>query len=687
MSVVDLTSGLTYASLSAAITASAANDVVQISAGSYVENFPNITHDLTIESTGGLAYLSNPQPDPPNGRAVINVPFEADVNLTLIGLDISGAQDDPSNPPDQGGANGAGNLYEIGNGTLDVENCHIHNNEDGILTGGPDSASLNGMVVTINNSEIDNNGVAPTNPRFGFDHNIYAGALTQLTVTNSYIHDALGGHEIKSRALASTIENNRIQDNSAPASYQIDLPDGGADVVENNVLQKGENSPQEHFVDFGAEPNYPGNTLNLSDNTFINQSTLDAIGLLNATRDPLTGTIDTADLTNDLFYGLTNVSQDLNGPPDDQVTGAQFFALGAAPSLDTLSPFAATTEAQLNDALTGFNGWVTPGSYTLDISGTITESSDLVAIGNANAGVALVIDGYGGTVDAAATYRGLAVDAGTVILTNLTVAHAAAAYGGLVIGGGGLVQLEDGADPGPITFAGAGDLQIDAAAPGDVIAGLQAGDTIDLASLAFQAGAVATVSGTTLAVASDGATVDLNVTGLADGRSFFTTEDAGTGTELVACFVAGTRIATASGPVAVEDLCIGDFVMTAGGVARPVQWIGRRHYPAATVRGNPQLRPVLIRANAIAPGIPDRDLRVSATHAVYLDGALVPAAALANGVSIRRERHGGAISYFHIELEGHDVIFAEGLAVETFIDDGSRRLFDPHVLATPFQSA
>ena len=41
-------------------------------------------------------------------------------------------------------------------------------------------------------------GLPPATPRFGFDHNIYAGALTQLTVTNSYIHDALGfGHEIK----------------------------------------------------------------------------------------------------------------------------------------------------------------------------------------------------------------------------------------------------------------------------------------------------------------------------------------------------------------------------------------------------------------------------------------------------------------------------------------------------------
>jgi len=141
VSVVDQTSGTSYSTLSEAIAGSSANDVIQISAGSYVENFPDITHNLTIEAVGGLAYLSNPQPDPPNGRAVINVPGNLNVSLTLNGLDISGAVDDASNPPSSGGANGAGILFESGNGALDVENCHIHNNEDGILTGSANTAT------------------------------------------------------------------------------------------------------------------------------------------------------------------------------------------------------------------------------------------------------------------------------------------------------------------------------------------------------------------------------------------------------------------------------------------------------------------------------------------------------------------------------------------------------------------
>jgi hypothetical protein len=272
MSVVDLTSGVSYATLSDAIAGSSANDVIQISAGSYVENFPNITHNLTIEAAGGVAYLSNPQPDPPNGRAVINVPGNLDVSLTLVGLDISGAVDDASNPPSGGGANGAGILFETGNGALDVVNCHIHNNEDGILTGDANSFSLSGMTVTITNTEIDHNGVDTSNIRYGFDHNVYAGVLTQLTVSNSYIHDALGGHEIKSNALNTIIMDSRILDGpTAGTSYSVDLPSGHVATIENNVIEKGPNAQNDAFIHYGGDvPTVPpDSSLTITGNTVV----------------------------------------------------------------------------------------------------------------------------------------------------------------------------------------------------------------------------------------------------------------------------------------------------------------------------------------------------------------------------------------------------------------------------------
>ncbi len=149
-----------------------------------------------------------------------------------------------------------------------------------------------------------------------------------------------------------------------------------------------------------------------------------------------------------------------------------------------------------------------------------------------------------------------------------------------------------------------------------------------------------------------------------------------------ACFAPGTRIATPAGPRPVEALAIGDLVATAGGPARKVRWIGRRRYDAATVAANPQLHPVHIRAGALAPGRPDRDLVLSPQHAVLVQGdaatgpLLVPAAALVNGASITQPTHAGPLAYLHVELDRHALLLAEDAEVESFADEASRALFD-----------
>jgi hypothetical protein len=143
-----------------------------------------------------------------------------------------------------------------------------------------------------------------------------------------------------------------------------------------------------------------------------------------------------------------------------------------------------------------------------------------------------------------------------------------------------------------------------------------------------------------------------------------------------ACFTAGTRIATPSGETNVEALRIGDLVATSTGVAKPVKWIGRRIYTAAQVAANAQLHPVLVRRDALGTGMPHRDLTVSAMHSLLIDDAMVPAVSLVNGVSILRSDELAPVSYFHIELADHDVVFAEGAPTETFIDDNSRLMFE-----------
>lgn len=144
----------------------------------------------------------------------------------------------------------------------------------------------------------------------------------------------------------------------------------------------------------------------------------------------------------------------------------------------------------------------------------------------------------------------------------------------------------------------------------------------------------------------------------------------------VACYLRGTGIATAQGEVKVEDLRIGDMVRTAGGGLRPVRFIGTQSFEAEFIAATPSQRPVLIRKDAIGEGLPARDLYVSAKHALHIDDVLVPAVALVNGVSILRADMPQGIEYFHIELDRHDVLLAEGLPAESFIDDDSRAVFD-----------
>jgi hypothetical protein len=148
-----------------------------------------------------------------------------------------------------------------------------------------------------------------------------------------------------------------------------------------------------------------------------------------------------------------------------------------------------------------------------------------------------------------------------------------------------------------------------------------------------------------------------------------------TGTFVVPCFVAGTRIATPSGEVAVERLRIGDMVLTPSGAAKPVKWLGWRTYGARAVAASAAAQPVRIRAGALAANTPRCDLFVSPQHAMLIDGMLLPAAALVNDISITRCRDYGDVTYIHIELDDHDAVLAEGAAAETFVDCGSRAMF------------
>ena len=147
------------------------------------------------------------------------------------------------------------------------------------------------------------------------------------------------------------------------------------------------------------------------------------------------------------------------------------------------------------------------------------------------------------------------------------------------------------------------------------------------------------------------------------------------------CFAAGTRIDTPHGGVAVEDLRAGERVSLAAGGSAVVRWVGHRR---VDLRRHPQpeaARPVRVRADAFGPGLPRRDLRLSPEHALLLGGVLVPVHVLVDGDAVAQETP-ERVTYHHVELEHHDVLLAEGLPAESYLDTGNRHQFANGVVAS-----
>ena len=163
--------------------------------------------------------------------------------------------------PDQ---NGAGIRADNG-GFLLIRNCGFFDSDEGILGG-------EGATVTIEGSEFARNGFGD-----GQSHNIYIGTALKLTVTGSYFHEARIGHNLKSRAKETHIENSYFMDGpNGTASYLIDTPNGGLVYLRGNVFQKGPNADNSIAVAYGQEIGtqyvptpWPVNTLEMVHNTIV----------------------------------------------------------------------------------------------------------------------------------------------------------------------------------------------------------------------------------------------------------------------------------------------------------------------------------------------------------------------------------------------------------------------------------
>ena len=322
------------------------------------------------------------------------------------------------------------------------------------------------------------------------------------------------------------------------------------------------------------------------------------------------------------------------------------------------------------------------GDPTFEVASGETETL-MGAITDADANNPGVVEKIGAgkliLADGASNYSG-----GTTIAAGtLELAVADTLTNGVVTSGG--------AGTGAITFAGNGGQPAtlaltSVAQPGDggtfgnSLIDFGDDDAIDLESLAYTSGGNGvelTVTNNLLSVTENGATESFILSN-PSAQHYYAHNDGAGGTlinDAVACYCPGGLILTERGEVAVEDLRIGERVVTAAGVARPIKWIGTRAYSARFARNNADAHPICFKAGSLADDTPHRDLWVSPKHAMFLDGALIPAERLVNGATVVRPPPSADVRYVHVELDSHDVLVVNGAASESFVDDSSRAMF------------
>ena len=175
-------------------------------------------------------------------------------DVSVDRVDLSGAH-----VPDGNGA-----AIRLEGRNLTLRNAYLHDNENGLLTGASPTSE-----IVIDHCEFARNGDGQ-----GLTHNVYIGAVARVSMSNSYLHHAIGGHDFKSRAAVSVLTDNRLADEAdGRTSYEADFPNGGRVTLAFNVFQKGPRAENATLVSYGAEGLAAGGVHELvaKGNTFVSR--------------------------------------------------------------------------------------------------------------------------------------------------------------------------------------------------------------------------------------------------------------------------------------------------------------------------------------------------------------------------------------------------------------------------------
>ncbi len=419
----------------------------------------------------------------------------------------------------------------------------------------------------------------------------------------------------------------------------------------------------------------------------ITQSTTTGSGVLSIS----SGLFDTNDANTQLnigggLTGVTGLAQ-ISASGTMAVSGGQanlralnvsaglFNQTGGTVTIANIGTFGSSRSHTMSGVLQA--GTIVASAGTISSNGgTFAGSGGAVGVLSSGASTGGTIIATGGTVDIHAAVSGsqalrFNVNAGAAIEFDSTVGSNATID--LTSASATALRLIDGSATGSLGFSG-------------VVTGVDSGtgknsttgaDVIRIDNVVTNA---FITSGSILTILDSGGTIAAIDIGTQTGKFANFIVSGGTTdvflTDTV-CFAEGTRILTDRGEVAVEELEAGDNVVTTAPNTgtHPVKWIGQR---TLDLRAHPKPRfaaPVRIRQGAFGEDLPHRDLVVSPDHALFIDGKLVPAKLLINGMTVVQEMETASVTYYHVELDHHAVLLAEGLPAESYLDTGNRSFF------------
>ena len=409
---------------------------------------------------------------------------------------------------------------------------------------------------------------------------------------------------------------------------------------------------------------------------------------------------------------LTNLDQGSSTSPTfvdsltlDDPNLVSIFGNGNATFVQGLTLTAGTIEAgssTANPVITVGNGG-NPG--TLQVGGT------LIATGAPSSSApSLTIDGGGNAVASLAGNGTINDLAGAWLDVDNNVSLAVGSSLTFDVGTGALLQFDGDVNAGTVNFqdaAGAlivtggtlvtpdGNVFVNGGTYGATLSNLEAGNSTAGASY-INIEAVGSVASATLVGGNDiqvtdqsGDTYNFKLSGNFTGDTATVVADTnpllGGFDVLLVCYGAGTAILTSEGEAPVESIRAGDIVMTLEGgahVPQTVKWVGERTLDLTRHPKREQVAPVRVLKGALGENLPHRDLVLSPDHCLLIDGGLIPAKLLVNGMTIVRDMDAKTVTYHHVELDQHAVLIAEGVAAESYLDTGNRAFFSNAGLAT-----